>query len=255
VFPDLPAEQQADALWRAIVRFCRLDAPDPIAAWQAHISTLAARRDYLNGKRFDALRYRGPGTDLTVGLPAGHLWVSARSISRAGIEFTANLPTEEVFTMPHRDRVDGTVAATKPLAHGGSLIEEFSLTFANGRVVDLHAARGEDVLRKIVEADEGAARLGEIALVPQDSPIAQSGVLFYNTLFDENAASHLALGSAYKFTMAAGAGMTADEFGRAGGNVSTMHVDFMVGSANLDVDGIDGGGGSEPLMRGGCWAF
>jgi aminopeptidase len=255
VFPDLTGEQQVDALWRAIVRFCRLDTSDPIAAWQAHIAALAARRDYLNGKRFDALKYRGPGTDLTVGLPAGHLWVSARSVSRAGIEFTANLPTEEIFTMPHRDRVDGTVTATKPLAHGGSLIEGFSLTFAAGRVVDLHAAGGENVLRKIVDADEGAARLGEIALVPQNSPIAQSGVLFYNTLFDENAASHVALGSAYKFTMEGGAAMTADEFARAGGNISTMHVDFMVGSEKLDVDGIHADGRSEPLMRAGCWAF
>ena len=197
VFPELPAERQVDALWEAIVTLCRLDVPDPIAAWRAHIEALSARRDYLNERRYDALRYRGPGTDLTIGLPAGHVWVSARSESRTGILFTANLPTEEVFTMPHRERVDGTVTGSKPLSHGGTLIEGFSLTFARGQVVDLRAERGEAVLRQLFETDEGAARLGEVALVPDESPISRSGRLFYNTLFDENAASHLALGSAY----------------------------------------------------------
>jgi aminopeptidase len=255
VFPELPPEQRMHALWDAIVRLCRLDAADPIAAWRAHIAALAARRDYLNRKRYTALAYRGPGTDLTVGLPQGHTWVSARSASRAGTEFTANIPTEEVFTMPHKDQVNGHVAASKPLSHAGTLIEDFHLTFADGRVVDIRARRGEQVLRQLVETDEGSARLGELALVPHNSPIAQSGRLFYNTLFDENAASHLALGSAYKFTLEGGEGMTNEEFARGGGNQSASHVDFMIGSSALDIDGVRPDGNAEPLMRAGEWAF
>jgi aminopeptidase len=253
VFPQLRAEEQLPRLWDAIGRLCRLDQPDPIAAWTTHLETLAARSDYLNRKQFDALKYRGPGTDLTLGLPAGHVWVSGRSTSQSGIPFTANLPTEEVFTIPHRDRVDGTVRSTKPLSHGGTLIAGFSLRFAGGRVVGLDAERGESVLRQLVETDAGAGRLGEVALVPHGSPISRSGLLFYSTLFDENAASHVALGSAYKFTLTGGDGMDDEQFERAGGNRSAIHVDFMIGSAELDVDGIRKDGTSEPLMRRGEW--
>jgi aminopeptidase len=242
-------------LWDAIVRLCRLDGPDPIDAWRRHSDALAGRRDYLNGKRYSELRYRGPGTDLAIGLPDGHLWVSARSVSRQGISFTANIPTEEVFTMPHKDRVNGTVRGSKPVSHGGMLIEGFSMTFAEGRIVDVRADRGETVLRQLVETDPGAARLGEIALVPDHSPISQSGLLFYNTLFDENAASHLAIGSAYKFTLAGGEAMSGDAFGQAGGNQSATHVDFMIGSAALDIDGVRADGVVEPVMRAGDWAF
>jgi aminopeptidase len=253
VFPGLPAEQQMARLWDAIGRLCRLDQPDPIAAWQTHLEALAARRDQLNAKQFAALRYAGPGTKLTIGLPEGHAWVSGRSVSSAGIPFAPNIPTEEVFTMPHRDRVDGTVRATKPLSYGGTVIEGFSLTFAEGRVVDVAAERGESVLRQLVGTDGGAARLGEVALVPHNSPVAQSGLLFYNTLFDENAASHVALGSAYKFTLAGGETMSNEEFERAGGNQSAVHVDFMIGSSVLDVDGVSKSGAVEPLMRHGDW--
>ncbi len=255
VFPDRPADEQVAALWEAIVRLCRLDGPDPIEAWRRHIDALAGRRDYLNSKRYSTLRYRGPGTDLTIGLPDGHLWVSARSVSRQGISFTANIPTEEVFTMPHKDRVNGTVRGSKPISHGGMLIEEFSMTFSEGRIVDVRADRGESVLRQLIETDAGAARLGEIALVTDDSPISRSGLLFYNTLFDENAASHIALGSAYKFTLDGGEAMDDDAFGRAGGNQSAAHVDFMIGSAALDVDGVRADGVIEPVMRAGDWAF
>jgi aminopeptidase len=253
MFPGLPAGDQLSQLWDAIGRLCRLDRPDPIAAWEAHVDGLAARSEYLNRKRYDALKYAGPGTDLTIGLPRGHVWVSGRTFSRAGIPFTANVPTEEVFTMPHKDRVDGVVRSSKPLSYGGTLIEDFSVRFAQGRIVQFDAARGEAVLRQLVETDEGARRLGEIALVPHSSPISQSGLLFYNTLFDENAASHVALGSAYKFTLERGDLLSDQEFELAGGNRSIVHVDFMIGSGELDVDGVLPDGTNEPIMRRGEW--
>jgi aminopeptidase len=253
VFPDEAPSRQVPRLWDAISRLCRLDRPDPIAAWESHLSDLAARTDHLNSKRYSALRYTGPDTALTIGLAPGHLWVGGRSANAAGILFAPNLPTEEVFTMPHKDRVDGVVRSTKPLSYGGTLIENFSLRFAEGRVVEVKAERNETVLQRLIEMDAGAARLGELALVPHSSPVAQTGVLFYNTLFDENAASHVALGAAYKFTLRGGEAMTEDEFERAGGNRSATHVDFMIGSAELDVDGVLPGGGVEPVMRAGEW--
>lgn len=254
VFPGLPAEEQVPALWEAIAKLVRLDRPDPMAAWEEHLAALAARRDFLNQRRFDALVYRGPGTSLGLGLAPGHQWVSGRSTSLQGIAFAPNLPTEEVFTMPHKDRVGGTVTSTKPLSYGGTLIENFSVTFEGGRAVKVAASRGEAVLRELVATDDGAARLGEVALVPHNSPVAQSGLLFYNTLFDENAASHVALGSAYKFTVAGGEAMSDEAFEAAGGNRSATHVDFMIGSSQLDVDGVHADGRVEPLMRGGEWA-
>ena len=254
VFPDRRPDEQIARLWDEINRLCRLDRPDPVAAWQQHIDDLAARADYLNRQHYDALRYSGPGTKLTIGLPAAHVWVSGHTTSRSGIQFTANLPTEEVFTIPHKDRVDGTVRSTKPLSYGGTLIEEFSLRFSAGRVVEVKAARGETVLRQLVETDPGAGQLGEIALVPHSSPVSQAGRLFYNTLFDENAATHVALGAAYKFTLRGAESMDEDAFGRAGGNRSVIHVDFMIGSADLDIDGLRANGASEPLMRRGEWS-
>jgi len=254
VFPDVPAAERIDRLWDAIGRLVRLDRPDPVSAWEEHLEALARRRDFLNAKRYDALRYTGPGTDFTLGLAEGHLWVAGRSESRAGITFAPNLPTEEVFTMPHKDRVDGVVRSSKPLSYGGTVIENFSLTFEKGRVTKVTAERGESVLQKLVETDPGAARLGEVALVPHSSPVSQSGLLFYNTLFDENAASHVALGSAYKFTLGGGEQMDDEAFERAGGNRSGVHVDFMIGSGALDIDGIMPNGSTDPLMRRGEWA-
>ena len=254
VFPDAPAGERLSRLWESIARFCRLDRPDPIAAWREHLAALAARSQYLNQRRYLSLRFTGPGTDLTVGLPDGHIWVSGASVTLTGIPFVANLPTEEVFTMAHRSRVDGTVRATKPLSYAGTLIEDFSLTFKSGAVVDFTAARGGTVLRQLVETDATAGRLGEVALVPHSSPIAQSGLLFYSTLFDENAASHVALGSAYKFTLRGADAMDDAAFERAGGNRSAIHVDFMIGSGDLDVDGVLPDGAPEPLMRAGEWA-
>jgi aminopeptidase len=254
VFPDVPAGERVDRLWQEIARLCRLDALDPVAAWQAHLDGLAERTVYLNERRYDALHYRGPGTDLTIGLPKGHIWTGGRSTSAQGIEFSANLPTEEVFTLPDRARVDGHVRSSKPLSYGGTLIDDFRLTFEGGRIVDVKAARGEQVLRTLVATDAGSERLGEIALVPHSSPVSQTGRLFFTTLFDENAASHLAIGAAYAFTLRGGETMTPEEFEQAGGNRSATHVDFMIGSGELDIDGLGADGAREPVMRAGEWA-
>ncbi len=249
IFPGLSSGDATSTLWETIARMCRLDAPDPVAAWETHLGNLGTRSERLTKKQYSALKYTGPGTDLTLGLPAGHVWVSGRSVSRNGISFTANLPTEEVFTIADRSRVDGAVRASKPLSYGSTLIEGFALTFEQGRVVQMTAEKNQETLQRLLDTDEGARRLGEVALVPHSSPIAQSGLLFYNTLFDENAASHVALGNAYKFTLSGGNDMTDDEFERAGGNRSGVHVDFMIGSGELDVDGVLPNGTTEPLMR------
>ena len=254
VFPNAAADQQVSLLWNAICRLCRLDRPDPIAAWEEHLRALSERRDYLNAKRYHALRYRAPGTDLTIALATGHEWVSGRSATVNGIPFAPNIPTEEVFTMPHKDQVDGVVRSSKPLSYGGTLIEDFTMRFEAGRIVHCSARTGETILKQLIDTDPGSARLGEVALVPDNSPVAQSKLLFYNTLFDENAASHVALGSAYKFTVKNGEKMSDEEFERAGGNRSVTHVDFMIGSSELNIDGVREDGSSEPLMRNGNWA-
>jgi aminopeptidase len=255
VFPQEPEEHQVERLWEAIFELCRLNQPDPVAALNSHLDQLVARSEYLNRKRYTALKYSAPGTDLTIGLPGGHIWKSARATSRVGITFTPNLPTEEVFTIPHLARTSGVVAATKPLNYGGNLIDNFRLTFAEGRVVEATAGSGEAILRDLLATDEGASRLGEVALVPHSSPIAQSGRLFYNTLFDENAACHIALGRAFKFNLDGGLAMSNEQFEEAGGNHSLIHVDFMIGSDQMDIDGLTEEGRAEPVMRAGEWAF
>jgi aminopeptidase len=255
VFPDLPATDGKARLWDTIFEICRVKQPDPISAWEDHIGDLAARRDYLNQKRYAALRLTGPGTDLTAGLPRGHVWRSARMMGGNGVDYVGNIPTEEVFTIPHRDLVEGVVTSTKPLNLGGSRIEEFSLVFSGGRVEKATARKGEASLLKLLETDGGARRLGEVALVPHSSPISQSGLLFCNILFDENAASHLALGQAGQYNMEGGEDMSAGEFAAAGGNQSLIHVDFMVGSGEVDVDGLAADGTAEAVMRQGEWAF
>jgi aminopeptidase len=255
IFPNLPASEQVDHLWDAIFEVCRLKQADPVAAWQTHIDNLLARSEYLNQKNYTALKLSAPGTDLTIGLPEGHIWKSAQSSNDAGTLFTPNLPTEEVFTLPHKDRTEGVVTASKPLSYGGKLIENFSLTFEGGRVVKVTAEKEENTLKRLIETDEGAARLGEVALVPHGSPISQSGLLFFNTLFDENAASHIALGRAYQFTLEGGKTMSDAEFEAAGGNTSLTHVDFMIGSGQMEIDGVKADGSTEPVMRQGEWAF
>ena len=255
VFPGVSGKQAQEKLWEAIFQTCRIDQPDPVAAWQEHIVNLKKRSEYLNSKRYSALHYSAPGTDLTVGLPRGHQWLAAQSEAENGIKFTANLPTEEVFTMPHKDKVEGTVRSSRPLVIMGTTVEDFTLTFKKGKVVDITAKKNEETLRKLIETDEGGSRIGEVALVPVSSPISKRGHLFYNTLFDENAASHIALGRAYRFTMKGGATMSEEEFNKRGGNYSLIHVDFMVGSDKMNIDGILSDGSSEPIIRKGEWAF
>ena len=254
VFPKTSTKQAQEKLWEAIFKTCRVDQRDPVAAWEKHIKDLSLRSAYLNKKRYAALHYKAPGTDLTVGLPFDHRWLGGAASAGNGITNTANMPTEEVFTAPDRGRVNGTVRATMPLNLGGNLVENFSLTFADGRVVDVQAEKGEALLRSIIETDEGAARLGELALVPADSPISRSGILFYNTLFDENAASHIALGRAYANCIAGCEGLNDADFAARGGNSSIIHVDFMIGSADINVDGLTAAGAAEPLMRAGEWS-
>jgi aminopeptidase len=255
VFPDLPVDEAQEKLWKAIFETARIDRPDPIADWKQHIANLSKRAKYLQAKQYTALHYSAPGTDFTLGLPNGHLWISAQSMAQNGVAFTANMPTEEVFTLPDRNRADGVVTSTFPLSDGGSLIEDFQVTFEKGRVVKVTAKKGEAALQRLVDTDEGSHRLGEVALVPASSPIAQRGHLFYNTLFDENASCHIAIGRAYRFTLTGGVELTDDEFLAAGGNTSLNHVDFMIGSPRMNIDGVKQDGSHEPIMRQGEWAF
>ena len=254
VFPEATESEQVSLLWDAIFQMCRIDAEDPIVAWNEHIDRLEQRREYLTKKAYTALHYIAPGTNLTIGMPDGHIWRGGIDCSDAGTVFVPNLPTEEVFTMPHCKRTDGTVRATKPLNYAGSLIEDFSVTFNAGRIVEAHAEKGEEILRNLLSTDTGAARLGEIALVPHSSPISQFGRLFYNTLFDENASNHVALGQAYKVCLQNGATMEEEDFNDSGGNTSVVHVDFMIGSEEMDIDGVFADGSKEPVMRSGEWA-
>lgn len=251
VFPDDPADEALRKLWDSVLASVRVDQEDPVAAWQRHLDALEARAAALDEHAFDALRFRGPGTDLRLGLADEHVWQGARSLAATGARFVANLPTEEIFTAPHRDRVDGTVRATKPLSYAGKVIDDFSLRFEGGKVVEATAGRGEEILHELLDTDEGARRLGEVALVSASGPLAEQGHLYFNTLYDENAASHVALGRAYRFTIRNGASMTADEVARRGANDSLTHVDFMIGSPELDVDGVRGDGESVPVMRAG----
>jgi aminopeptidase len=255
IFPKLEPEKAQAKLWKDIFATARIDQPNPIKAWEKHIVTLRARANYLQSKQYTALHYTAPGTDFTLGLPAGHKWISAQSMAQNGVPFTANLPTEEVFTLPDRNRADGVVTSTFPLSYGGALIEGFQVTFENGRVTKVAAKKGEAALQKLVDTDEGSHRLGEVALVPASSPIAQRGHLFYNTLFDENASCHIAIGRAYRFTLIGGEELDEEEFMAQGGNTSLTHVDFMIGSPKMDIDGVKKDGSHEPVMRKGEWAF
>ncbi|SMY06434.1 aminopeptidase [Flavimaricola marinus] len=253
VFPDLPVDEAQLRLAEAVFAASRLNFPDPVAEWARHNAELRARTEWLNARSFHALRYRGPGTDLTLGLADGHAWKGGSSKARNGVTCNPNVPTEEVFTTPHAHRVDGTVRATKPLAYQGSLIEGIEVRFEAGRIVEAKASAGEAVFRELIATDEGAARLGEVALVPHSSPISQTGLLFYNTLFDENAASHIALGQCYSDCFD-DSNLSADELARRGGNSSLIHVDWMIGSAEIDIDGLSSDGTATPVMRGGEWA-
>ncbi len=253
VFPgddeDVAVAKLADAIFAA----SRVDGDDPVGAWQAHNAALAARTARLNEGRFHALHFSGPGTELTVGLADGHEWMGGASTSKNGITCNPNIPTEEVFTTPHALRVEGFVKSTKPLSHQGTLITDIAVRFEGGRIVEANATKGAEVLTKVLDTDEGARRLGEVALVPHSSPISKSGLLFYNTLFDENAASHIALGQCYAKCFVDGARLTPDEIAAQGGNRSLIHIDWMIGSGEVDVDGVGADGSRTPVMRRGEW--
>ena len=255
VFPGLPEDQAMAKLWDAIFTASRATSDDPVAAWKAHSQFLHERVAYLNEKRFHSLRFHSNdgATDLTVGLADDHLWAGGGGVSGNGVFCNANIPTEECFTTPHKDRVDGFVQASKPLSHQGTLIENIRCRFEAGRIVEATASAGEDVLNRLISTDDGARRLGEVALVPHSSPIAQSGILFWNTLFDENAASHIALGQAYATCLRGGEHMEETALAGKGANSSLIHVDWMIGSGQMNVDGLAADGFSQPLMRAGEW--
>ncbi|QEL24738.1 aminopeptidase [Bosea sp. F3-2] len=254
VFPDDAEEVAVGKLAEAIFAASRINETDPVAAWAAHNAALRTRRDWLNGQRFTSLHFTGPGTELTVGLADGHDWQGGASPAKNGIVCNPNIPTEEVFTTPHARRVEGHVSSTKPLSYQGSLIDGIQVRFEGGRIVEAKAARGEAVLNKVLDTDEGARRLGEVALVPHSSPISKSGILFYNTLFDENASCHIALGQCYSKCFVDGANLTPEQIAAQGGNKSLIHIDWMIGSGEVDIDGVHADGRRVPVFRKGEWA-
>lgn len=253
VFPDLPDDEAVYQLAEAIFAASRINEEDPVSAWEAHNALLRAKTKYLNDQRFHSLHFTGPGTDLVVGLADGHEWAGGAAESKNGVICNPNIPSEEVFTTPHAHRVDGTVCASKPLAHQGSVIEDIKVTFKDGKIVEASASKGEEALLKLLGSDEGARRIGEVALVPHSSPISQSGILFYNTLFDENAACHIALGQCYSECFVDSAKLSKDEITDMGGNSSIIHVDWMIGSGEMDIDGLDADGNRTPVFRKGEW--
>jgi aminopeptidase len=254
VFPDDPETVAVGKLADAIFAASRVDQDGAIAAWDSHNARLRERTQWLNGQRFRALHYKGPGTNLEIGLADGHEWEGGASQAKNGIICNANIPTEEVFTTPHCRRVFGHVVSSKPLSYQGTLIDNISVKFEDGRIVEARASRGEEVLSKVLDTDEGARRLGEVALVPHSSPISQSGLLFFNTLFDENAASHIALGQCYSKCFVNGDKLTPQQITAQGGNKSLIHIDWMIGNAETDIDGIHADGTRVPVFRKGEWA-
>ncbi len=254
VFPGMPIEEAVRKLADAIFAASRVDRDDPVAAWAEHNAELKKRSTWLNGERFAALHFTGPDTDLTVGLADGHEWHGGASTAKNGVTCNPNIPTEEVFTTPHALKVEGHVSSTKPLSHQGTLIDNIQVRFEGGRIVEAKASKGEAVLNKVLDTDEGARRLGEVALVPHSSPISASGVLFYNTLFDENASCHIALGQCYSKCFLNGASLSQEQIKAQGGNSSLIHIDWMIGSGQVDIDGIRADGSKVPVMRQGEWA-
>ncbi len=256
VFPDTLEDEAVAKLWDAIFHTMRIGEGDAVARWEAHANNLAEKCRILNKYQFDALHYENSlGTDFTVGLVEGHHWEGGADTADSGVKFFANMPTEEIFTMPHRLRAEGRLVSSMPLSYNGNMIDHFSLTFKEGRVVDFSAEEGEDVLSRMLDMDEGARRLGEVALVPYASPISDLGILFYNTLFDENASCHFALGASYPTNMDGSEGLSEDELKERGGNASMIHVDFMVGTRDLSVTGLTKDGRKVPVFRNGNWAI
>ncbi|WP_127495746.1 aminopeptidase [Paenibacillus glycanilyticus] len=255
VFPSVNEEEAVNQLWEAIFKAVRLHSEDPVKAWEEHNATLHSKAQALNENHFVKLHYTAPGTDMTIELSDKHIWVAAGSENQNHVSFMANMPTEEVFTVPQKTGVNGYVSSTKPLSYGGNIIDNFRITFEAGRIVKVEAEQGQETLQKLVDTDEGSHYLGEVALVPHESPISQSNILFYNTLFDENASNHLAIGSGYAFNIEGGKQMSPEELAENGVNASITHVDFMIGSAEMDIDGIKADGTIVPIFRKGNWAF
>ena len=255
VFPNLEEAEAQEQLARAIFQASRLDGTDPIENWNVHNQNLRKKTDWLNAKNFSALHFYGEGTDLKVGLAEGHEWMGGASKARNGVICNPNIPSEEVFTTPHALKVDGYVKSTKPLSHQGTLIENIAVVFENGVITEAKASKGEEVFLKLIDTDDGARRLGEVALVPHSSPISQSNLLFYNTLFDENAACHIALGQCYSKCFKDGDTLSKDKVIKNGGNSSMIHVDWMIGSDTINIDGLDQDGGITPVFRAGEWAL
>ncbi|WP_018933499.1 aminopeptidase [Gracilibacillus lacisalsi] len=256
IYPDLNAKEAKEQLWKEIFRIARADQDDPIEAWNEHNQLLRNAREYLNEKNYAKLHFQATGTDLTIELPEGHIWHGGAAKATDGVTFNPNIPTEEVFSMPHKYGVNGQVTSTKPLSFQGQLIENFTLTFKDGKVVDYSCKKGEGALKQLLEADDdGASRLGEVALVPHESPVSQAGIIFFNTLFDENASCHIALGKAYPTNIKGGSDMKEKEMDQYGVNDSIVHEDFMIGSADMNIDGITKDGEKEAIFRNGTWAI
>ncbi|CEA03404.1 Aminopeptidase 2 [Metalysinibacillus saudimassiliensis] len=255
IFPQLKEEERVTALWNAIFSTVRIGEGDAVAKWREHITGLEARAAMLNAKHYTKLHYTAPGTDLTIELAPEHLWLAASSKTPQDVTFVANMPTEEVYTLPNKTGVNGYVSNTKPLVYQGNIIDDFTLTFEQGKIVKAEAGVGNDLLQQLMSVDEGSSYLGEVALVPHESPISASNILFYNTLFDENASNHLAIGEAYPTCLAGGRDMTDKELAAVGANISITHEDFMIGSAEMAIDGILADGTAESIFRKGSWAF
>ncbi|WP_404462515.1 aminopeptidase [Sutcliffiella horikoshii] len=254
VFPDLSEQEQEEKLWESIFHATRANLEDPVQAWMDHKEKLSEKVEFLNNKKFKSLHYKAEGTDLSIELAEKHVWIGPESINENGVAFIANMPTEEVFTTPLKTGVNGKIRSSKPLNYGGNMIDNFSITFENGKIVSFEAEEGYETLQKLIETDEGSHYLGEVALVPHDSPISNTNLIFYNTLFDENASHHLAIGNAYSFALEGGKQMSEEELEAAGANSSITHVDFMIGSSDMDIDGITKDGERVPLFRQGNWA-
>lgn len=255
VFPEVSPKEAVEKLWEAIFKIVRVDKDDPVAAWNEHLKTLEKSTAFLNEKKFKKLHYKSSITNLTIELPENHIWSGGGEYNGKNTFFVANMPTEEVFTLPLKTGVNGTVTSTKPLNYGGNLINDFTLTFKDGKVVDFTAKEGYETLKKLLDTDEGASYLGEVALVPFDSPISNSNTVFYNTLFDENASCHLAFGNGYPTCLENGSEMSEEEFKNAGGNTSLTHVDFMIGSKDLDIIGITKEDEEFYIFKNGNWSF
>lgn len=256
VFPELKEEFAINEMWKLILHIVRADKEDPILEWENHLNILKNRMDYLNSKKFKKLIYKNSlGTNLEIGLPEGHRWISGGENSKEGVYFVANIPTEEIFTMPHREKVNGVVVSTKPLIYGGSTIKDFTLKFVDGKIVEYSAKVGEEILGKLLDIDENSRYLGEVALVEFKSPISKSKKIFYNNLYDENASCHLALGAAYPVCLENSEGLGEEELLEKGVNVSMIHEDFMIGSEDMEIIGVDKNGEETLLMKDGNFVF